>query len=189
MWYFASKVRDTLRNLGWFFKNGFLFRKILWEFRPYDHAYCVQLYKFGLQQLANDIENGPEERHSANKKIEKIKSLISLLDDYDNVDDVFDIHLADYQKNGLSNEQYWQDIEKAESLYAEKVFGLIKGQEPESLRQKQMELLDKITNDEAAKSEFIDKYNLAQSANKETDIHYYASVDVFDGSGCRNWWT
>ena len=62
-----------------FIKNLWRFRKILWNHRTWDWAYCINLFADSLEWLSKDIEKGPEEERARIKKINAIKELIILL--------------------------------------------------------------------------------------------------------------
>lgn len=70
-------IKETYWNIKWYFKNLILFQHILWTWRPWDGRYQEELFAFGLEQVKKSIENGNEERTSANKKIMAIEETIA----------------------------------------------------------------------------------------------------------------
>lgn len=71
---------DTFcQNLKWYFRNKRTFRKTLWNWRPWDYNYQMELFAYGLEQLADAIDHGHEVRESAEPKVVAIKQLVNEL--------------------------------------------------------------------------------------------------------------
>ena len=93
--FFEYRIFDPLQtkwyNIRWYFRNRRTFRKVLWEWRPWGADYQTDLFAFGLEQLADAIENGHEVRESAKKKVQDIRQLAAeLRRDYE--DEVHERH-------------------------------------------------------------------------------------------------
>ena len=62
-------VRDWWIDIKWYFSNLKLFQPIIKSWRSWDYQYQVDLFVFGLTQLANTMESyGYEEEKSRDKK-------------------------------------------------------------------------------------------------------------------------
>lgn len=58
VWY-DNKIRDVYLSWRWFFSNFWYYKKQLWEQRPWDIAYCNQLYADSIERMArNTLEHG-----------------------------------------------------------------------------------------------------------------------------------
>ena len=193
-------VLTFFHNLKWYFRNVKSFRKELWDFRPWDHAYCVEIYTQSLNLLRDAIVRGNEERTSANKKIEKITELIELLKQYDTYTDSADdeIHyfndidlkfeiddndgnyfLPDKSKDADTQRKHALYCKRYKQLsleYKKKVYKLIFGQSERELRKLRKELKQKLKEENR---------KLTGPSNDES---YNIETAIFDGSGCRTWW-
>lgn len=67
------------RNVKWYFRNKRTFRRTLWNWRPWDYAFQMELFAYGLEQLADAIDHGYEVRESAEPKVAAIKQLVNEL--------------------------------------------------------------------------------------------------------------
>ena len=185
-------VRDWWIDTRWYFSNLKRFHPMIKSWRSWDYKYQIDLFVFGLKQLANTIERyGHEEDVSRNKKIAAIKSLIAEIElDYqDAVDKRFSsIHsyfgkivkysdgsvahiCTDEEAYAKDRERYHAALKKARKAHYDKIFKLIVGQDD-----------DKIGQMVKAKYEA-----LSEEEKKEFDS-YAAYVELFDGSGIEGWW-
>lgn len=112
-------IRDLYYNLKWYFKNLVLFQKQLWTWRPWDYQFQMELFAFGLDQVANAMENGSEVRESANKKIAACKELSRQL--RRNVEDEIEWVRGDMT--------YSEKVRKATAEKYDEIHRLMKGQD------------------------------------------------------------
>ena len=161
------------------------------SWRSWDCQYQVDLFVFGLKQLANTMEYyGNEEDKSRNKKIAAIKELIDeIMRDYEEeVDKRFtrDEYLEKIVKysDGSVAFKYKDDkvitkakechanaLKKARKAHYDKIFKLILGQDNDKL--------NKIVKE---------KYESLSEEEKKTFDSYDAYVELFDGSGIEGRW-
>lgn len=188
-WYAAKLWYHTKRR---YLKNLVLFNKMAKNYYPWDYRSQVDLFVFGLEQLAKCIENGHEIEWSRNKKVAAIRELVVLLkkgyedevsDKYLSVgeDDVV-THVTEYEDGSIgfetideesrkikeaSSKRYQEEIKKAREAFYNRVFYLIRGQ-------KLGEQFGEQREDETLEEYYKrwDKYN----------------EENFDGSGIEGWW-
>ena len=195
IWY-NSKI--FFYDLKWYFRNLKNFNKVLWNFRSFDHIYCVEMYTRSLELLRDSISNGNEERISANKKVNKINELIELLKQYDTYTDDADkdigffnydlkwkknddgsIQTVDDGNDKERKEKYKQLLKKEKELeheYKTKITKILFGQSEREIKRLEREF--------KRKSKEEPQNSLAPS----NDENYNLWINVFDGSGCRRWW-
>ena len=78
--YAWRQVVDFFYNIYYFFKNIQLFSKDLWNFRPWDHEYCRDIYCTALEILKEEIyRNGHEVDEDRLKKVNDMEELLRLL--------------------------------------------------------------------------------------------------------------
>ena len=184
-------VRDWWIDTKWYFSNLKRFQPMIKSWRSWDYHYQVDLFVFGLEQLANTIEYyGYEEEKSRNKKIAAIKELIDEIKrDYEvEVDERFprDEYLEKIVKysDGSVSFNYKDDeaiektkkhhanaLKKARKAHYDKIFKLILGQDDDKLNQMVKE-----------------KYESLSEEEKKNFNSYDAHVELFDGSGIEGWW-
>lgn len=114
---FFKSLKKLNRNETWYMKtihffqydipnclkNIHRFRKVLWEYRPWDSAYALQAFKIGLKSLAKVLKDGNEVDETRLPKYEKINKVIDLLDHC--IDDSF-IELAEDKLGKEVNSKY-----------------------------------------------------------------------------------
>jgi len=185
-------VRDWWIDTRWYFSNLKRFQPMIKSWRSWDYKYQIDLFVFGLKQLADTIDRyGNEEDVSRNKKIAAIKSLITEIElDYeDAVDKRFsNIHsyfgkiikysdgsvahiCTDEESCAKDHERYHAALKKARKAHYDKIFKLIVGQDDDKLNQMVKTKYDALSEEE----------------KKEFDF-YAAHVELFDGSGIEGWW-
>ena len=184
-------VRDWWIDTKWYFSNLKRFQPMLKSWRSWDYHYQVDLFVFGLEQLANTIEYyGYEEEKSRNKKITAIKGLIDEIKrDYEaDVDkqlsrDEYLEKIVKYSDGSVSfnykddetvvkaKERYTNALKKARKAHYNKIFKLILGQDDDKLNQMVKEKYESLSEEEKKKFNFYD-----------------AHVELFDGSGIEGWW-
>ena len=181
-------VRDWWIDIKWYFSNLKRFQPMLKSWRSWDYEYQVDLFVFGLEQLANAIEHyGNEEEKTRNKKIAAIKELIAEIKrDYEEeVDKQFT--REDYfekiikYSDGSAAFKYKDDetiakvkkrhdtaLKKARKAHYDKIFKLILGQDTDKLKQ-------------------MVKEKYVSSSEEERNSFYDTYVELFDGSGIEGW--
>ena len=118
--------------MKYFLKNLWRFRKILWNYRTWDWAYCINLFADSLEWLSKDIEKGPEEDRARIKKVNAINELVVLLrhmtDDTEystfmeeSMEEIYKITPEDLHER---TEQY----KKNRTLTLDRIHEIIKGQ-------------------------------------------------------------
>lgn len=195
IWY---NTKNFFYDLKWYFRNLKNFNKALWNFRSFDHIYCVNMYVRSLELLRDSISNGNEERTSANKKVNKINELIELLKQYDTyTDDAYkDIGFFNYDLKWKKNDdgsvqmvvdendkerkekhkQFLKREKELEHEYRSKITKILFGQSEREIKRLEREFKRKT------------KEELQDSVAPSSVENYNLWVNVFDGSGCRGWW-
>ena len=78
--YYKMKLLDFYYNLIWSIRNFFTYFRIVSKMRPWDYIYILEMMKFQLEKLCNQIEvYGQEINEDKLPKIAKIKRVIELL--------------------------------------------------------------------------------------------------------------
>lgn len=178
-------------NTKWYFSNLKRFHQIIKTWRSWDYKYQVDLFVFGLEQLANTMEYyGYEEEKSRNKKIAAINELINEIKrDYEEeVDERFTrdeylekivkysdgsvaFNYKDEEAITKTKERYISALKKARKAHYNKIFKLILGQDDDKINQMVKE-----------------KYESLSEEEKKNFDSYDAHVELFDGSGIEGWW-
>ena len=171
-------VRDWWNSIKWYFSNLKRFQPLIKSWRPWDYQYQVDLFVFGLKQLADAIDRyGHEEDVSRKKKVAAIKSLVAEIErDYQ---DVVDME-RDYQ-DAVDNRnkdsyakyyrRYYSELKKARNEHYEKIFRFIVGQDEDKLNQMVKAKYETLSEEEKEKFDYFSSY-----------------VELFDGSGIEGWW-
>lgn len=190
------RTRDWWWNTKWYFSNLRTFRPILKEWRSYSYEYQVDLFKFGIKQLAEAKEYyGNEEEGAQKKRIEAMKALITEIErDYE--EDVRKRLKYDYKVGGkvtkysdgsvlFHNEENEEEKQKTEQFYEalkeerkahyNKIFSLIIGQDEEFVKK---EVERRIAALPEEKKRSIPK----------DELYYKIHNEVWDGSGIEGWW-
>lgn len=161
-------VRDWWNSIKWYFSNLKRFQPVIKSWRYWDYQYQVDLFVFGLKQLADAIDRyGHEEDVSRKKKVAAIKSLITEMErDYQEAVDSRneDSYAKDY-------ERYYAELKRTRKAHYNKIFKLIIGQDEDKLNQMVKAKYEALSEEEKG------KFN-----------HYEAYVELFDGSGIEGWW-
>ena len=161
-------VRDWWNSIKWYFSNLKRFQPLIKSWRSWDYKYQVDLFVFGLKQLADAIDQyGHEEDVSRKKKVAAIKSLIAEMErDYKDA--------VDY-RNEDSHEKYYgryyAELKKARNEHYEKIFRFIVGQDEDKLNQMVKAKYETLSEEEKEKFDYFSSY-----------------VELFDGSGIEGWW-
>lgn len=161
-------VRDWWNSIKWYFSNLKRFQPVIKSWRYWDYQYQVDLFVFGLKQLADAIDRyGHEEDVSRKKKVAAIKSLVAEIEhDYQDAVD---------NRNEDSHEKYYgryyAELKKARNEHYEKIFRFIVGQDEDKLNQMVKAKYETLSEEEKEKFDYFSSY-----------------VELFDGSGIEGWW-
>lgn len=161
-------VRDWWNSIKWYFSNLKRFQPVIKSWRYWDYQYQVDLFVFGLKQLADAIDRyGHEEDVSRKKKVAAIKSLIAEIErDYqDDVDSRNEDSYAKYY------ERYYAALKRTRKAHYDKIFKLIIGQDEYKLHQMVKAKYEALSEEEKEKFDYFSSY-----------------VELFDGSGIEGWW-
>ena len=184
-------ISEWWNNIKWYFSNLKRFHPIIRTWRSWDYQYQVDLFVFGLEQLANTMEyHGNEEEKSRNKKIAAIKSLIDEIkrDYVEETEKHFNqdkylkrivkysdgsvlFNYEDTEAKLKDAEKYNNALKKARKAHYNKIFKLILGQDNDKISQMVKE-----------------KYESLSEEEKKNFDSYDAYVELFDGSGIEGWW-
>jgi len=190
-------IRDWWHNMRWYFSNLKRFHNILRTWRSFDYSYQIDLFKFGIQELAKAKKYyGNEYEEHCNKKIEAMNALVAEIErDYE--EDVKQRLNYDYKSKGKVTKyangdvcfhgdnskerekeakRYYTEVAKERKLHYQKIFDLIIGQD----------------NDDIEK-EIRKRFNALQDKPKKGTPEYsklYTKFwnEVWDGSGIESWW-
>lgn len=190
------RCRDLYYNTKWYFHNLKVFQPVLKTWRSFDYHYQVDLFKFGIQQLANAMEYyGSEETTSRVKRIEAINKLIREIErdyeedvrerlNYDFQDAAKVVKFSDgsvmfendvREERRKETENYFAEIKKERKAHYQKIFDLIIGQDNDELAEKIQKRLAEIPAEE---KENVD----------ESELYNKVYYELWDGSGIEGWW-
>ena len=185
-----GSISDWFYNTKWFFKNLRTFMPILKSWRSFDYHYQVDLFVFGLKQLAQALEYyGNEIEAPRTKRIKAINELVAELE-HDYEDDVYNrlkhqtnpiktiteysdgsvcFEYIDSDEIKKHNKKYIDTLRKERKAHFNKIFKIIEGQDNDKLGEETNKILaEKPENDPRT---FEDIYN-----------------ELFDGTGIEGWW-
>lgn len=175
--YYISIPYDILRyDIPNFFRNIYLFRKELYNFRSFDSIYNLSMFGRSLELTANHIDKyGYEEDVSRNKKVDKMRRAIQLI-------------------NNIKQDNF---IEQAEAQLGHELVHKIRwevmpgtdlhhmiddcNEQEQEMNKKISDLADKIEISEWKELCYIIKGQ--DTCPKDMDFDIY-----FDGSGLKTWW-
>ena len=129
-------MKTFLSNIRWFLSNLWFYRKILWNTRNFDHAYCTDIFLKSLERLRDGIKhynnhvNYKTDLKNINKTIRMIKRKTS--------DSMFDIAQRKYPTNtnlifalDFTKEHreqlkiYYDEVTRLEKLIDKKIIKLL----------------------------------------------------------------
>lgn len=157
------------RDIPWFLKNIYRFRKELWSFRLWEATDSLGIFKRGLILNKKTIEQcGSEVDGVRLKKVAMMNRAIQIIENY--IDDKY-ISIAEAELGLQVNSDY--------------LFG--KEEEPETIRNSNSKIFDK--SYEIGEEEWVELWDIIKGrkpiiTDKNEFDHYYAQ----DGSGIKGWW-
>lgn len=162
-----------------FFKNIWLFRKELWNFRWYDYHYTLQMLKTSLVIMADNIETkGLEVDDSRLKKVAKMRRAIQIID---NMNGVSHIEMAEKELGELIIKD-WEFIpEGTDSFYIENNLS----KEENSHNKKVYKRAREIEEQEWKELWTIFKGQQHEKYRKSKNVDWN---EWFDGTGMNTWW-
>ena len=169
-------------------KNFWTFKKVVADFRDWDYAYCLKMFRASLQQLCNRIEfHGYETDESRLKKVEKMKRAIYLMDRILNDNYEIDSYAEAEQRLGIK--------------YHKRPFSMIKQEDGNFL------LENNLTEEQNADNMkiYAEGYKIEDEDWGELmdilkgKISFYNQItdpeikdksyeEIHDGTGMRSWW-
>jgi hypothetical protein len=186
-WYW--KLWDTIRyDIPAFFKNLWLFRKALWNYRWYDWTPSLNMFKTGLQITHDNIsKKGIEEETSKFKKLQKIKRTTEIMQHF--IDDDF-VDLAEKELGKMIHREWkFEPCEDDPELSA-----LVDDYTPEENKHnsnvinRSREIEEQYFNEllETLRGQDYSKFKEYKGDDHDKSHDYW--LEQFDGSGIRGWW-
>ena len=191
------RTRDWWIDTKWYFSNLKTFQPILKEWRSYSYQYQIDLFKFGIKQLAEALEYyGNEVSESRHKRIEAMNELIKEIErDYEkelrkkmNYDSSFKAtKVVRYSDGSVSfqsdeteeekqkTEEFYKALAEERKAHYNKIFSLIIGQDDEYIK---AEVDRRIAAIPEEKKQSIPK----------NELYHQVYNEVWDGSGIEGWW-
>lgn len=192
------RTRDWWYDTKWYFRNLKTFQPVLKSWRSFDYHYQIDLFKFGIEQLAKAKKYyGNEVEEDCNKKIEAMNALVAEIDrDYEEdvrqrlnysyksskgkvteyADGSVCFHGDDSKEHKKESERYYKEIAKERKLHYQKIFDLILGQDIDKIAKEVQKRLDAIEN-------------IPEKNTKEYhELYHKIWYEVWDGSGIEGWW-
>lgn len=197
--YYDVYIRDKWYDTKAYFKNLRRFNKILHKWRPWDYQYQVELFTFGIEQLADNLEKyGNEVEESRNKKIKAMRELVTLLKT-DVEDEVYEKYITheDHKKdyrvteyadgsvgyedispeekqkaNKAEWDKYNEALEREKNKKYNRIFRIIRGQKKNEFH--------KLVEQEIAA--------LPEEQKEDWNTKMRILDKVSDGTGIESWW-
>jgi len=191
------RTRDWWYDTKWYFRNLWRFQPILKEWRSFSYQYQVDLFKFGIDQLAEALdEYGHEVEESRNKRVEAMRELIKEIDrDYeeelkekmhynhhDKKEKVikyadgsvsFESFPTEEQKKRTSD--YYKALRQERINHYNRIFNLLLGQEEEVIAKEVKARIAAMSEEE-------------KKTMPESELYHKIYNEVWDGSGIEGWW-
>lgn len=192
----AWRLRDWWWNTKWYFHNLKTFKPILKEWRSFDYHYQIDLFKFGIDQLAKAMEYyGNEVPESRLKRIEAMQTLIKEIDrDYEEdvrqrlnyeymdsgkvslyADGSVCFHGDDSEEHQKKTDEYYAEVKKERKAHYQKIFDLIIGQDNDDVQKEIERRMNEIPEEE-------------KKSMSESELYTKIYNEVWDGSGIEGWW-
>lgn len=180
----------NLLNITWdiliydlpnFMKNLWFFRKILWNFKPWDYSYNIMAFRRSLELTLKSIEKySNEETQSKLKKCSKMKRAIDIMKNIEN-DNYIEIAENKLDKK-VSTSIF--DFKKCNNKIGDVIYKLIDNETPEEKKVNEdiFSLARVIEENEWEELWGIMKgQNIKNCSEDEWN-------EAFDGSGLNEWW-
>ena len=191
------RTRDWWQNTKWYFSNLRTFHPILKEWRSFSYEYQVNLFKFGIKQLAEALEYyGNEVPESRRKRIEAMNELIKEIErDYERelrVKMKYDssnkaTKVVKYSDGSVSfkydesedgkqrTEQFYEALKEERKAHFNKIFSLIIGQDDDYIKEEIKRRISALPNEK-------------KQSTPERELYHQIYNEVWDGSGIEGWW-
>lgn len=184
-------LRYWWHDMKWFFRNIWKFVKLAYHWRPWDYSYQIDLFKFGLTELADYMDRwGNEVDVRRCKKVDAIRELVAELGkdykdevDYDDTFGDSIEKITEYEDGSVmfsfkedeetkeKEKAHEEAVEAARKAHYEKIYRLLIGQDAQAL---------------------YDEMNRRFEALNEEDPHWDKRGkiydELFDGTGIEGWW-
>ena len=176
-WY---KTYDFFRTgLPGFFKNIWIFRKVLWNHRWWDYQYTLGALRTSLEVMERGMHKGLEVRQSRGKKIAKIQRVIQIIK---NIEGDLYLEIAEEKlgKTYIMGDWEFEPIEDMEGTYQIK----------DSLNPEQEKVNDEISGlaRNLERDEWYEMWNILKGQDYRKIPKDVSFEDWFDGSGLNSWW-
>lgn len=170
-----------------FFKNIWLFRKVLWNYRWWDYRYSLEAFRTSLEIMEKGMHGGLEVFESRHKKIQKMQRVIQLIK---NVEEDNYIAAAEAELGEIFRHDW--EFEDAPDLPG--YFQLVdKNTEEENAHNRKV--YDRA--DEIEKEEWDELFTILKGGDykayhatltEEEKMNRDSYDNWFDGSGLKGWW-
>lgn len=165
-WY---KTYEFFRyKLGFFFKNLWLLKKELYEYRQWDSRYSLSLFRRGLELLCNNIEKyGYEVDESRLKKINKMKRAIEILKWHEN--------------------DFFMELSEKELGYEVDCSNMFNpGDDTDDVKEKNRKIFN--LSEKIEEDSFNELIEILKGQNYKEFKDQATYYEQFDGSGIKSWW-
>jgi hypothetical protein len=181
LWQFYSFFRYDIKR---FLKNFWYFRKHLYEFRPWDYSYNLNIFAASLEKTADFIEvHGMEIDETRLKKVAAMRRAVQIMK---NISERDYLELAEIEsgKELISRGFNFEPIDKTNED-GEKLFQLIDDlTEEEKSHNRSIYKL----SEEIEKRELLELANLIKGQDDYNPEIHGDWNKYFNGSGIKCWW-
>jgi hypothetical protein len=177
----AYRIWETVRyDIPRFFKNIWMFRRSLWEFRWYSYGYPLNFMRESLEVMADKFEHrGNEVRIPRMKKVAKMKRAIEILE---RLDEYSYIEMAEKEVGDL----YMNPIEFEPCEDRPGSYRLVDNDTPEE-KEHNGKVYARAREIEEQEWRELWKIFKGQDSSK-FDPKKKDWEDWYDGSGMKHWW-
>ena len=191
------RTRDWWIDTKWYFSNLRTFRPILKEWRSFSYQYQVDLFKFGIKQLAEALEYyGNEEEVARKKRIEAMSELIREIErdyeqelqdmmNYDSstkatkvvkyADGSVSFKYDESEEEKQKTEQFYKALAEERKAHYNRIFSLIIGQDDEYIKEEVEKRIAALPEDK-------------KQSTPKSELYRQIYNEVWDGSGIEGWW-
>ena len=191
------RTRDWWIDLKWYFRNIRTFQPVLKTWRSFDYHYQVDLFKFGIEQLAKALDDyGHEEETSRKRRIGAMHELIAEINrDYEQEleeklnfhhyrknekvtqysDGSICFHSDDDEETQQQVKFFYDSLAKERKAHYDKIFHLLIGQEEKEIEKEIKKRIAAMTDEE-------------KKSMSEEELYRKVYYEVWDGSGIEGWW-